>query len=246
MFSMDRLTKDEKKRIRHQEWEEKLKNEQKSQLYKKIGIWAGAIIIFGLVIWVLILATNNPTTEQTKKITTLPNPTTKDIAIGTSSAKVVITEYADFQCPACSVYYLIVKQIIQDFGDNVKYIYRNFPLDMHPNAKPSAYAAYSAFKQGKFTEMEDLLYTNQKDWSTSDNPGDIFKQYAQKIGLDMNKFNKDFASEETKKFVNDQGNEAIALGISSTPTFFVNKTQIQVSPNYEEFKKIIENEINKK
>ncbi|PIZ99149.1 MAG: hypothetical protein COX78_02170 [Candidatus Levybacteria bacterium CG_4_10_14_0_2_um_filter_35_8] len=242
---MDKLTKKEKKELRHQEWEEKLKNEQRNRLYKKIGIWTTAVAIFGLAVWGLIAATNSPA-SQTQTTTNLPAPDAKDIVIGTSSAKVVLTEYADFQCPACGTYYPIVKQILQSYGDKIKYVYRNYPLAQHQNAKLAAYAAYAAYKQGKFSEMEDLLYTNQKDWSISNTSEDIFRQYAEQINLDITKYNKDTASEETKKFIDNQLNAAQTLGINSTPTFFVNKDQIQTPPNFNVFKKVIEDALSKK
>ena len=242
---MDKPTKDERKKLRHQQWEEKLKREQKNCLFKKIGIWTTAVAIFSLTVWGLILATDNPV-SQAQTITNLPQPEAKDIIIGSSSAKVVLTEYADFQCPACGVYHPIIKQIIQNYGNKIRYIYRNYPLTQHQNAKPAAYAAYASYKQSKFTEMEDLLYATQKDWSTSDNPDGIFRQYAEKIGLDMTKYDTDTTSDETKKFIEDQLNATQALGIISTPTFFVNKEQVQGPQNYEEFKKVIENALNKK
>jgi protein-disulfide isomerase len=245
---MERLTKKEKKQQRHQEWEEKIKNEQRNRLLKKIGIWSAAVIIFGLTVWGLIVATENPTqsTQPTQTVKTVPSPTSTDIALGNKNGKVILIEYADFQCPACGTYYQVVKKILQNYGNQVEFVYRNFPLTMHQNAKPAAYAAYSAFKQGKFAEMEDLLYSNQSAWSSSDNPAAIFKQYAERIGLNINQYDKDFSSDDTKKFIAGQGKAAEALGIDSTPSFFVNKTQIRPAPNYDDFKKIIEDEINKK
>jgi protein-disulfide isomerase len=242
---MDKLTKKEKKELRHLEHEEKINKELKRVLYKKIGIWTTAIVVFCLAIWGLILITNNPLPPE-QKVATLPSVNAKDIVIGTSSAKVTLTEYADFQCPACGAYHEVIKQVLEKYGNDIQYVYRNYPLSMHQNAKAAAYTAYAAYKQGEFREMEDLLYANQKDWSSLENPGDIFNQYAEQIGLDMTKFNEDIASEETKKFITDQENAAITLGINSTPTFFVNKDQIQAPPSFEEFNKIIEDAINKK
>jgi len=242
---MDKLTKKEKKELRHQEWEEKLKTEQRNRLYKKIGIWTSAIVIFGLAVWGLIAVTNSPA-SQTQTTANLPAPDAKDITIGTSSAKVVLTEYADFQCPACGAYYPIVKQAVTTYKDQILYVYRNFPLSQHQNAKPAAYAAYAAYKQGKFAEMEDLLYTTQKDWSTSDSPESVFKGYAKQIGLDMTKYDKDVNADTTKKLVENQANEAINLKVNSTPTFYVNKTKLQTPPNYDEFKAAIDNALSKK
>ncbi|MFH1187124.1 MAG: thioredoxin domain-containing protein [Candidatus Levyibacteriota bacterium] len=241
---MEKLTKKEKKEIRKQEWEEKLKKEQREKLFKKVGIWAGVVIVFSLVIWGLIVATNKPISENST-IVDLPSPRENDITIGSSSAKVVLTEYTDFQCPACAENYLTVKQVLADYGDKVLFVYRNFPLPQHQNAKSAAYTAYSAFKQGKFSEMEDLLYGNQTSWENEVNPEAIFRQYAEQIGLDINKYDQDVTSNETRQIIEDQRNESLSLGISSTPTFFVNKEKLQNIQGYDSFKEAIENALSK-
>lgn len=240
---MDKLTKKEKREQKRKEWEEKISKEKKIAFLKKVGIWTGAVIIFSLVIWGLILATDKPISQISNS--NLPLLRENDIALGKTSAKVVITEYADFQCPACATQYPIVKQVLSEYKDKVLFIYRNFPLPQHQNAKPAAYAAYAAYKQGKFAEMEDLLYENQSFWSEKQNAQDIFRQYAGQIGLDINQYDQDFSSEKTKQFVENQKNEAQSLGINSTPTFFINKEQLQNIQGFDSFKKAIENELSK-
>jgi len=240
---MDKLTKKEKREQRKQEWEEKLQKEKRNALFKKVGIWAGAVIVFSLVIWGLILATNKPVSQT--PLNSLPSPRKTDITLGNNNAKVVLTEYADFQCPACATHYPIIKQVLNEYKDKVLFIYRNFPLPQHQNAEPAAYAAYAAYKQNKFAEMEDLLYENQTSWSEAQNAQDIFRQYAEQINLDMNKYEQDFSSEETKSFIENQKLEAQTLGINSTPTFFVNKEQLQNTQGFDSFKKAIENALSK-
>jgi protein-disulfide isomerase len=109
----------------------------------------------------------------------------------------------------------------------------------------SAQAAYAASLQGKFWEMHDIIYENQDSWSDSTQPKTIFTDYAKKIGLNLNKFNSDIDSDSTKKFVSDEQNKGLDLGISGTPTLFLNGKQIQNPTSYEEFKKLVQDEINK-
>lgn len=125
-------------------------------------------------------------------------------------------------------------------------VYRFFPLiNIHKNALISSQAAFAAGKQNKFWEMHDKLFENQNSWSDID-PRETFISYANELKLDINKFKIDLDSNETKDFVSKSANEAISLGINSTPTFFVNGTHIQNPAGYDEFKKIIQDEINKK
>lgn len=240
---MDKLTKKEKREQRKKEWEEKLQKEKRNNMLKKVGIWAGAVTIFSLIIWGLILATNKPISQTSSN--NLPSLRESDITIGKPSAKVVLTEYADFQCPACANQHPIVKQVLSEYKDKILYIYRNFPLPQHQNAESAAYAAYAAHKQGKFAEMEDLLYENQSLWSEEQNAQDVFRQYAEKIGLDMTKYDQDVSSSETKEFIENQKLEAQTLGINSTPTFFINKEQLQNIQGFDSFKQAIEDALSK-
>lgn len=85
---------------------------------------------------------------------------------GSREAKAVLIEYSDFQCPACQVYYPVVKQLTEELGNEILVVYRHFPLTtIHPNALPAAKAAEAAGKQGKFWEMHDMLFDKQSEWS---------------------------------------------------------------------------------
>lgn len=148
-------------------------------------------------------------------------------SVGAGNKKVTIIEYADFQCPACGQYYLLVKQIKEKYGDDITFTFRNFPLDsIHPNARAGHRAAESAGNQGKFFEMHNLIYENQQSWSTSTNVKTIFDTYAKQLNLDMDKFNSDFISEDTNATINADIDEGKSKGVNSTPTFFMNGTKL--------------------
>ncbi|KKQ36687.1 MAG: DSBA oxidoreductase [Candidatus Levybacteria bacterium GW2011_GWC2_37_7] len=106
----------------------------------------------------------------------------------------------------------------------------------------SSQAAYAAGLQGKFWEMHDMIFENQDSWSNTQ-ARDIFIDYAKKLNLDSNKFESDMTSDATRKFITQEMNKAISLGINSTPTFFVNGKHIQNPAGYEAFKKIIQDEL---
>lgn len=158
-----------------------------------------------------------------------------------SGAKVVLTEYSDFQCPACGYFYPIVTKLKQEYGNDLKVNYRYFPLNSHQFAALAARAAEAARNQGKFKEMHDLLFANQRYWSSTGNPQSIFVNYAEEIGLDVGQFKNELNSTETQQAVMEQKKEGQQRGVNSTPTFFVNGEQIEPLPrSYEAFKAIID------
>ncbi|MDO8620876.1 MAG: thioredoxin domain-containing protein [Candidatus Levybacteria bacterium] len=209
---------------------------------KKVAIWVGVIVIITASIWGLIALVNSP--APTSSISNLPPVSKDDIATGPKDAKVTLVEYADFQCPACAAYHPLVKQLLSDFPKDIYFVYRFFPLtSIHQNALLSSQAGFAANLQGKFWQMHDMIYENQKSWATQGNAMEIFTSYATKINLDVEKFKKDINSDETKKFVNDELNQGISIGVNSTPTFFINGKKIQNPNSYDEFKKLVQDQI---
>lgn len=147
---------------------------------------------------------------------------------GTTTAPVILVEYSDFQCPACGAYYPMVKSLKQEFGDDVAFVYRHFPLmQTHPFAEPAARAAEAAGAQSKFWEMHDLLFENQSTWSRASNPIQQFSQYAETLGLDLAQFAEDFESDAAAEKVQNDLRRGVQLGVNSTPTFFLNGKKLQ-------------------
>lgn len=145
-------------------------------------------------------------------------PTSADHIQGAPSAPVVLIEYADYQCPYCRQAYYIVKKLQQKFGDELTFVFRNFPLvQLHPQALHAAMAAEAAGKQEKFWEMHDIIFENQR--SLSD---DSFLTYAREIGLDINKFKEDFASDEVLAKIEEDLRSGRKAGVEGTPSFFIN------------------------
>lgn len=157
------------------------------------------------------------------------------------SAEVVLTEYSDYQCPACAYFNPIVNNLKAEFGDQLYVEYRFFPLNSHQFGALSARAAQAAKNQGKFKEMHDLLFENQQRWASSGNPQPTFINYAQKLGLEVQQFKEDLNSTETQRTVMEDKQKGQEAGVNSTPTFFINGDKLEQNPpTLEEFKKIIE------
>lgn len=210
----------------------------------KMGLWGGVIGAIVVALFVMLyFVGNKPGVENSGG--TPKAVSAEDWVLGdTKTAKSVLIEYADFQCPSCGLYYPIVKQAKQELGDKLAFVYRYFPLSMlHRNAMSSSIAAEAAGKQGKFWEMHDMLFEKQKDWSEESNAEDIFAGYAKTLGLDVNKFKIDQQSPEIKKKIEASFQEGSDIGINGTPTFFLNGKKMQPPASFEEFKSEISKNI---
>ena len=149
---------------------------------------------------------------------------------GNLESEIKLIEYSDFQCPACSAVAPQVQKLVDDFGDKFQLEYRHFPLrSIHPNAQIAAQAAEAAGIQGKFWEMHDKLFENQAEWSKSFNPKKYLKQYAEEVGINVDRFTFDLESVKVKEIVNAQYKEAETLQLPGTPAFVFNGEKIDVN-----------------
>lgn len=166
---------------------------------------------------------------------------------GNKESKSSLIEYSDLECPACKVYHPVVKQLNEEFGDRILFVYRHFPLrNIHPNSDMAAQAAEAAGKQNKFWEMADKLFENQEKWSSEKNPRDLFLEYARSLGLDVEKFARDLDSSQVKDKIEKDYQSAVKAGVNATPTFFLNGTKLDNPRTYEEFKGILEKAVSNK
>lgn len=201
-----------------------------------------ALIILGiLVVWGIYGFFTTP--ASTPPVDANKNVTLKDDdwIQGPKQSKLTIIEYSDFQCPACAAYYPILKQLQTDLPNQFTFAYRYFPLiQIHKNGQISAQAAEAAGKQGKFWEMHDLLFENQTTWESISDPRDKFAEYAASLSINVDQFKNDMNSDAVKNKVTQSYAEALALGLNSTPTFFMNGKKLDSPPNtYQKFKDFV-------
>lgn len=168
-----------------------------------------------------------------------------DYIVGSPTAKATLVEYLDFECEACGAYFPLVKQLEAAFPNDLRVVLRYFPSPGHKNGMTAALAVEAAARQGKFNEMHDLLFTEQKKWGEKAAPTPaVFEAYAQQLGLDMMKFKADVASQSAKDRVQRDLDSGKALGNKGTPTFFLNGEKIQNPQGLEPFKALIQKAIN--
>ncbi|MGI8786654.1 MAG: DsbA family protein [Pyrinomonadaceae bacterium] len=146
--------------------------------------------------------------------------------LGSPNAAVTIEEFADYQCPTCGLEYPKMKEINALYGNRIKFIYRNFPLQMHRYGYDAAVAAEAAGLQGKLWQMQDQLFTNRQAWENSPDARKVFEDYAQKIGLDVAKFQSDELGMAAKTRVDEDLKRGRALNVTGTPTVFINGKQL--------------------
>ena len=147
---------------------------------------------------------------------------------GNPDASVVLTEYGDFQCPACGQFHPVVKSLLEQYGDQIRLEFKHFPLmSIHPYALSSAKAAEAAGVQGKFFEMHDKLFENQSVWSSSPNPQRYYEQYAQELGLNVGLFKQHMRASMIDDAVRAQAREAQELGLTGTPSFLLNGEKLE-------------------
>jgi protein-disulfide isomerase len=146
---------------------------------------------------------------------------------GGANAAVVLEEFGDYECPPCGAIHPVLQKIKDDYGDRVKVIFRNYPLQqIHKNAFAAARAAEAAGMQGKFWEMNDMIYDNQKVWKDSPDPRPLFIDYARRLGLDAEKFRVDMDGQQAADRVVADYNRGSALGVTGTPTIFLNGREL--------------------
>ncbi len=159
---------------------------------------------------------------------------------GSKSAKITIVEWADFQCPFCVRVNPTLEQITKEYGDKVRFAFKHLPLSMHAKARAAHQAAEAAHRQGKFWEMHDLIFESPRDLSPK-----TYLRYANEIGLDIDRYNSDFSSSSVRKAIDDDLALAGELGVTGTPSFFVNGRFLSGAQPYGSFARVIDEELAK-
>lgn len=159
---------------------------------------------------------------------------------GPANAPVTIIEFSDFQCPFCSRGKATMDQVVSTYGDKVRLVFRNFPLSFHQNAEKAAEAAQCANEQGKFWEYHDILFANQGALAVEN-----LKQYAVDLKLDTAKFNSCLDSGKYAAKIQTDISDGQAAGVRGTPAFYINGRSISGAQPFENFQKVIEEELAK-
>lgn len=216
-------------------------------LYITIGI-SLLVLVFGL-----FLVSNSNKKSAQNALTDLSTGERVDVGLdssdhvlGPEDATVTVVEFSDFECPACSSYQPLIKQVLAERGDKIKFVYKHFPLvQIHPNAMGAAIASEAAAAQGKFWEFHDVLFATQNDWrGNSYRNASDFETYAETSGLDLDLFRQALENEDAlRSKVTTDMQLARTLSVNGTPTFFINGAKLNNPRSVDDFITLIDAEL---
>lgn len=194
------------------------------------------------------------------KDTAVSGTTSHYAGSSSSSSKVMLLEYGDYECPVCGTFFPVTQKVKETYGSKVRFQFRNLPLStIHQNAFAAARAAEAADLQGKFWQMHDLLYQNQDPYgktgwvASKDVLNQYFGGFAQQLGLNVTQFKADFASSKVNNRINADLQAFEATGDAmATPTFYLNGKKVdnnqlfeldkngQQVPSFAKFSKVLD------
>lgn len=174
----------------------------------------------------------------------LPTVSDADAVTGNPEAKVRIIEFTDFQCPYCKVLHTSIRELMDQMGDKVYLVFKNFPLSFHGQAENAALAGACANAQGKFLPFADKLFNSQEDWGQTSGT-QKFKLYARQLGLDVNAFNKCLDEKQFAEKISQDKAEGAKFNISGTPSLFINGQFTGGALSFDDLKKMVDEELAK-
>jgi len=205
----------------------------------KSGILRGLLLLF----WLMTAAEAPATGPEERLVGTPPAPlllidVQDSPALGPENAPVTVVEFSDFQCPYSARASLTLKRLLQLYPGRVRWVFKHFPLRIHPDAPLAHEAALAAREQGKFWEMHDLLLSNQGRLMRED-----LMSYARQLGLDLPAFANDLDSRRLRAHVLRDTIQGRSLRVDTTPTYFINSKRVIGARPLFGFRQLIEREL---
>ncbi len=201
----------------------------------------GLVAIVGIVAGVYLYQNSKADTNPVAKINSNANANSQNTmktappgaeppwTKGAPNATVTLEEFADFECPSCGSFEPTMREVKTVYGDRIRVIFRQYPLQMHQHAYDAARAAEAAGLQGKFWEMHDMLYDKQKSWSKEmPDARKEFENYAKALNLNVDKFNSDLTGDAANSRVAADKKRGDFIGIRATPSLFLNGRLLSV------------------
>lgn len=201
------------------------------------------VAVVAVVILVLFLTRPAaPETPETNPVTSLPSTLRDDTHILNEGAgDVVLVEFLDFECEACGAFYPYVEELREEFGDEVTFAFRYFPLPSHGNSMNAAIAVEAASRQDALEPMYNRLFETQIEWGErgEESMAALFRTYAEELGLDVAQFDADVADPAVRARVQSDFDDGVALNVTSTPSFFLNDQYLELT-SFEDLRAAIE------
>ncbi len=194
-----------------------------------IAVAVAVVLVLAAIIYAVVSQPSQPApagSDAGEPLLVRPNSHVLDEG---GDGAVTVVEFLDFECEACGAFYPIVEDLREQFDGQITYVVRYFPLPGHTNSTNAALAAEAAAAQGRFEDMYHRLFETQAEWGEAqESRADVFRGFAEELGLDMIAYDEAVAAPETLARVELDFNEGQALGVGSTPTFFVEGEMLEL------------------
>ncbi len=199
----------------------------------KAGIvTAAVVVVLMLIVFVVVIVNQNgkepPTSDGSAPSAPVQRENSHVLDDGGEGA-ITVVEFLDFECEACGAFYPIVEDLRAKHDGKITYVVRYFPLPGHLNSRNAALAAEAAAQQGRLDDMYRELFETQAEWGEAqESRADVFRGFAEQLGLDMPAYDKAVADPATTARIDVDFNDGQALGVDSTPTFYVDGEKLQL------------------
>ena len=206
-----------------------------------LWILLAAIVGAGLI-WYAVFTANKPEPAAVQPAVVDAQLVREDSHRLTAPAteKAQLVEFLDFECEACRAAEPVVAELKAEFGDRITFVNRYFPLPSHKNSGQAALAVEAAAQQGKYEQMAAKMFETQPQWGEKqDFQNALFRSFAEELGLDMEKYDAAMAAEETKERIRKDIADGKALGVTGTPTFFLNGEKLVLNSE-EQFRQLLD------
>ncbi|MCU1564596.1 MAG: oxidoreductase [Arthrobacter sp.] len=199
-----------------------------------------AVIVAGGLVWYAVATATKPAPT--------PPPAAADVQLvredshrvtSPASEQAQLVEFLDFECESCRAAEPLVQELKQEFGDRITFVHRYFPLPGHRNSGQAALAVEAAAQQGKYEQMYAKMFDTQPQWGNKqDSQAALFRTFAQELGLDLNAYDAAVSAESTKDRIRKDVADGTALGVTGTPTFFLDGKKL-VLDSEEQFRQLL-------
>ena len=205
----------------------------KEKFWKIATISLAVLLVASMYFNVTVIAVSGNIAKKAEKALI-----TEGMTKGSKNSPVTLIEYSDYECPYCARAEATIKDVLDEYGSKIYFVYKDFPLPFHNNAQKAAEASRCALEQGKYWEYHDALFKNQQSLDTNS-----LKTYAKSLGLDEAKFSECLDSNKYTEKVKQDIEEGQSKGVTGTPTFFVNGKILVGAQPFDAFKEIIDKEL---
>ncbi|MBN6192230.1 MULTISPECIES: DsbA family protein [Microbacterium] len=193
-----------------------------------IAIAVAVVLLIVAIVWAITQRADEPDPDAGQRQPTVR--TDSHVLDEGGPGAVTVVEFLDFECEACGAFYPIVEELRDTYDGDIRYVARYFPLPGHVNSTQAALAAEAAAQQGRFEDMYHHLFATQANWGEQpEETPEVFRAFAQELGLDLAAYDEAVADPATLARVEQDKRDGERLGVTSTPTFFVDGEMLELT-----------------